>query len=433
MSKIESPLPHQVRAIEKMKECYLRGDKDNYFLLFHGMRCRKTTTVLFFIEEFKSLNGGLIICPKIAVPVWEEWVSAFGLTMDVVSESKLRKDIDAPKGKEWAKMDALLKKRYSSVVVDEAHQFRRNSSRSAAVERILKRAKPEFRVALSGTPYDRDAEELFNIVKLMDGGKLLGQSKKKFLHHICYVVNPEADYNAQKWKIRPKFLRPLVKMLNVDLDNTQTSAPKEEGVYYALTDTQKRWIKCIIDEVALLEIDGENTLANDAVKVSKIAQVMSGFYIRRDDSVHRVGLSNKWGKLCEIVEEYERKRVMIFVRFIEEREIIKRLYPEAVDLTTQTLEDFNNDEVGIMIGHPKSCSVGIDISHADCLVFTSMVDSFIDTKQSLFRMSTLAGQEGKRTFVLKAAHNYAVKREAVMDEKRAAYNELFALQKKEML
>ena len=255
-----------------------------------------------------------------------------------------------------------------------------------------------------------------------------GTNKQMFRKLFCIVDNPHSSY--PKYSYRPDLLMATKKEIR-EFASFYTSLnivrPLITEVFYPLTTTQLQYIKNLTDTLDFPEIDNEHIDLSLAAVNNKIEQIKSGFYITATSVVKTLCSSNKWAYLIRLADELGRKQILIWCRYIYEKKLVCRLFKGAQELDAATLKAFNANELDILVGNPRSAGVGIDISHAQHMIFCTQVHSFIDMEQALLRMSGYNLEVANKTIhVLKSTDALSSKYEHSMTHKRLAHREFFA-------
>lgn len=209
------PYPHQVRALQRAL------DLDKSIALFMEPGTGKTRVAIDFaaIKHVNSnLNKVLVICPKVAMSVWEDQVKEFlpsaiarrtlilddswgtvadrirviqslesfdGLTFVMVNYDVITDVTRTVKGElvtyPGLKED-LRKWKPDMIILDESHYIKKSSSgRSRAVHSLS--ATPRWKMILSGTPITNSPMDLFSQFKFLDSnvfGTRWGEFKRRY-------------------------------------------------------------------------------------------------------------------------------------------------------------------------------------------------------------------------------------------------------------
>ena len=355
------------------------------FILWWGMRSGKTLTALEFVRR-KGYTEVLVVAPPKTLLVWEREIDEIGLkdVVAVVSAGKIVRFEKENKMRGW-----------QCIIFDEVHGYRKYSARFRAALRLSGRGG--YIVGLTGTPFDTDLSELFYTMQLFNY-KRWGAIKAAFERVFCVAVNKWAVMYRQE--LREDTLNEFREFTDM-YQSDEILRPEIVYVGYEIKQRLKRIIGALLSVERIDEINNEHIhLAKPHIN-NKVLQVQGGFYIMHNRSIKTLGYSDKWAVFTDLIRSLEGKKIMVFVRFIHEKRLIKALYPHAEELSMSVLEHFNRGEISLVYGHPRSVGVGIDISAADCTVFTTLSDSFIDHEQAMLRMSSYGAKEKKLVYILR--------------------------------
>ena len=135
--------PYQEEGLRRL----LAADKG--FILFWGMRSGKTLTACKYVKDSKA-HKVVIVGPPRVQDVWHTHINECGIN-DVcifVSSAKI-KDFN----------QQYAQREFDVLIIDELHQYNSYSQRFRALRKLRERSK--FVIGLTGTPFDKDTEELF--------------------------------------------------------------------------------------------------------------------------------------------------------------------------------------------------------------------------------------------------------------------------------
>ena len=198
-----------------------------YYLLVWKMRSGKTYPLLIAAD----LIGGatLVVCPPAVLPVWKEAVVKLGIKVkvDVVSSGSLHK----------VQKESV----YTTLIIDEIHQYRTYSNRFKALQKI--RSKVKHCYGATGTPIDKDLHESFYMVQLLDKGELLGTNKQTFLEATC---TPTVQGDRITWVLTEEHKEPFKRLLSKFVSTyfpEELEEPEVKYYRYPMTPVQERFIK----------------------------------------------------------------------------------------------------------------------------------------------------------------------------------------------
>ena len=297
---------------------------------------------------------------------------------------------------------------YRSIVLDEVQRLRNH--RGAFYHHVATIArKTPYRYAATGTMFDRDLLEVFGYWRILDDGAAFGTSHSAFLQKWGRLENPRSPH--PKWTLHPalkdKFLERMRPLLDIRRQGAEdTRDPAVIVTRYPITSHQRATIAALRSRTALPFFDGDNAEFPFAVILTKIYQACSGFLIDTPTSRTTSFDTPKWDHLRELLtSRYPGRRVVVWVRYIHERERILHALcgsRKALAYTPDALARFRRGECDTLVAHPRSAGAGIDMSCADACVYVSEADSGIDAAQSQARMQFYGDQTRKETVFMLA-------------------------------
>lgn len=110
--------------------------------------------------------------------------------------------------------------------------------------------------------------------------------------------------------------------------------------------------------------DGQTvvTAANAAVAVEKLLQVSSGFLLDEAGKVSQL-VSDKLEALQSIIDETGGEPIVAVYRHKAMRDAIVKAFPQAVDLTPQSIAEWNMGKVPLLLLNPASAGHGLNLQH----------------------------------------------------------------------
>jgi len=160
-------------------------------------------------------------------------------------------------------------------------------------------------------------------------------------------------------------------------------------------------------------MDGEITATNILTKLIRLSQI-SGGHVKDDDGRIQVISKAKLNELKDIMEDViidNRKKLVVFARFIPEIESIKKLSEEMKikyayitgEVKTEdrgkVRDEFqNNEEVKLFIAQIQTAGLGITLTAADTAVFYSLDFNYANYSQAIARTHRI-GQKNTCTYI----------------------------------
>ena len=405
--------------------------KVDHFMLLWQMRTGKTLPSAIAVAV--RCENPLIIAPPKVVPVWYEHlrlVSAENYT--IVSSGILSPREETVDGKlkkvYHPKLTALLSKTFDGIVIDEIHQYRADSSRTKVVKKLTRNVP--FRLGLTGTPFDKDLNEIFYPWMMLDSGDLLGTNKATF--HKAYCMKDDPYKKFSPWVFQPGKKEILLTALKPNIDRhfpDSIKAPNIKLHQFGLTQEQEEYVEDLREGNEIPFFQGDDIEFSAGVIREKVFQVCSGFllhtiyYDERDEKgtkiVKRGITTRKWIKLRRLVRKLEGRGV-IWVRYVEEYNYVLDTLKDyrIKKYSASNLEALKKGKLDIIVAHPRSAGVGVDISCADWAVFVSETPSNIDQSQARMRLSRVDGLDEKDLHYLIPKEEYNEDQHVNIAEKR---------------
>jgi SNF2 family DNA or RNA helicase len=176
-----------------------------------------------------------------------------------------------------------------------------------------------------------------------------------------------------------------------------------------MTAQQKKMYKDMAHKLYAEALEGGITAANEAVKLMKLVQVVTGVVYRDDGGIEEIDCKPRVQLLKEIVEETEEK-VIVFVPLtgvlrMLETELSKHWTVGVVNGETsvakrnQIFADFQNGKnPRILLAHPKTMSHGLTLTEASTIIWYGPVTSNEVYEQACARITRI-GQKYKANII----------------------------------
>lgn len=360
-----------------MAKFLLEGDSR---LLFSEPGTGKTRSVIDSSDILMSglaIRGTLVIAPKrVAVLTWPDEVAKW-------SQHRVA-DMRTEEGAElWGSGDAeyyvinidrlpwfcekfLTGKKplpVNQVVFDECHRIR-NPTGVRAKKFMKHRDKFSRFVGMTGTPTPNSPLELFNQVRMMDGGESLGKVWSKFQRDHAY-----SDFMGFKWTLfegaADRIYQKIAHMTLVQRAADWLDIPpvSVHDIEVRLSeDTKKEYQK--LEEDSLLQLrDGEVTAETAAVLVGKLRQMTSGFVygINEGERVVLPVHGDKIEALVKLHKDLDYDPLLVFIQYNHEREHILKAYPKARMFDEKDIKKWDAGEIPMWIAHPLSAAEGLNL------------------------------------------------------------------------
>lgn len=427
------PHDYQMRAISLML-----GQGAAGLFLDPGLGKTSVTLAAFKILKDKGLaKKMLVVAPLRPMELtWpneiRKWDTFSGLTHTILhgreKEANLHQEVDVylinPEGLKWL-YDRPNKPRFDIICVDESTKFKDSQTKRF---KLLKEHIATFnrRWILTGTPVPNGLMDLFGQIFILDLGRALGRYITHYRNR--YFYNPNV-WDPYTWAARPgafeeitERIAPLVLRLKAE-DYIKMPELVDIDVHVQLPPEAAEQYKSIEDEF-YAQIAGQEIVAeNAAVAGGKCRQICNGaLYYHDKDKMSRewVPVHNaKLDALEDLLEELGGAPVIIMYEFNHDLDRIRDRFgkdlPIFTGLTGSRLvkleADFNEGKIPILLGHPSSMALGLNLQGA-ChhVIWFGMTWNYGDYDQSIRRVRR-QGQKSTQVF------NYRIVAMGTVDER----------------
>jgi SNF2 family DNA or RNA helicase len=340
----------------------------------------KTATTLTIIAE-QCKGRTLIIAPKkVAESVWSEEIVKWEHTKHLrVSKilgnpkervEAVQKDADVYiinlENVVWLTELKIPMTKFDNLVIDESSRFKDSSTkRFKAIKPFLKTFKR--RIILTGTPTPQGYQDLWSQVAILDLGQRLETSLTKFRDKYMMPIERNRHTGViYKWGIIPK----ADEVINDKIKDICFSLKAED--YLTLPEVTKIYHNVQVGEVTrrsydklrkdmVLEIEADTITAVTAAALSnKLLQFTSGSLYLEDGS---------WLKQHDAKLDYledlidENIPTLVFYHYKSSLAGLQAKFPHArlLDSNPQTIEDWRQGKIKMLLAHPQSGGIGINL------------------------------------------------------------------------
>ena len=276
------------------------------------------------------------------------------------------------------------------LILDESHKCK---SMSTLVHKSMRKIKAEATYLFSGTPQDKNRDEVFAQFALMNPD-LMGV--KYLFFERFFVVD---DYNKPIKEKRPDELAEIIEHISYGDDSENLLDLPESNDYIIdchLGDTKQYYDTFSTKKV----LRGKNWLALGDTPPkfrSKKTQLCSGFIIDEEGVSHRTPFNPKEKPFLETIDKCN--KAIIYTCYDEEQAIIEELLKgrkfamvngkmskKDCDKNIQDMKDGNIDYLVMQI---QSGNAALDFPMIDNVIYYSLHDSYIFYEQSKYRIRRL--------------------------------------------
>lgn len=432
---------YQDRAVDFM----LSRTKSGLLL---DMGLGKTVITLTVIKELircGKLKRVLLVAPiRVLYNVWpaeiEKWDELSTITYHNWHESRLPVGqlpnvdivgINPESALPLFRQKKVFQGAFNALLIDESTLFKNPSSlRFKALKDYLHTFK--YRWILTGTPAPNGLEDLWAQIYIIDRGKALGQYISSFRSKFCVPSFDGSGYEVLEIA-QPEIYR-LISPLVLRMD-ARDHIDMPELIFNQIAvalDDKSMAIYREMEKKFIVMLESGETIAspNVAVAGGRCRQIANGgLYDQDGNAIHIHDV--KADAIKEIVEELNGKSVLIFYEFLHDLERIRKALGDIPNLSEaknqkQLVDDFNSGKVRLMVGHPQSIGMGLNLQGA-CynVVWMSVPWNLGDHDQAIARVCR-QGQKSARVVVhyimAKRTRDYYVLR--VLTKKGATQQEL---------
>lgn len=231
----------------------------------------------------------------------------------------------------------------------------------------------KWRVGMTATPVAEKAEDMYAQALLLDDGEALGTRYEVFRNKWF----EQEDYKGHKWRLRHGAAECIAERLAGLVFRADDS-----GYLDALPDLSEEFIDVDLSASALslyAEMSAKSLIEsldvvgpNEAVKAGKLAQIASGGLYRGEER-ELVWTDPDFARLSAVVGYVRRHRgepVIITYQYQFQLEALRTAYPDAPVLgvggrcTDEDIVAFNAGDIPVLLGHPKSFGMGLNLQGA---------------------------------------------------------------------
>lgn len=271
-------------------------------------------------------------------------------------------------------------KRASHIPVDTVVWDELSKAKSHKSKRIKEFDKYRDRFkrhwGLTGTPAPNSHQDLFSQINLLDGGARFGKYITHFLEQYFEPENMFVPAQHRKWKVRAGCAGLIEEkigdmILTLRSEDYLDIPPTEIiDVPVSLPAPAKKVYKKLEKELLVRLKDTKVKAINQAVLTGKLQQVLGGaVYAHSLDTIiateeSKVVTEIHSGKieaLRDLWESENREPMIVATKFIHERERILREIPEAVEFSSDKLDDWNAGKIPMLVCHPLSMGHGLNM------------------------------------------------------------------------
>ncbi len=228
--------------------------------------------------------------------------------------------------------------------------------------KALRAFQDRFKVrwGLTGTPVPNDYGDLFNQIRMLDGGKRLGTVFSAFQRRFF-----TPDYMGYKWnldagskeKIDAKISDLALVMLGDDYLDVPT--PVITDVEVALpAEARKAYVT--LEKELLLELEQSEVVALSAATLATKLIQLAGGIVYDENGDPQVIHTAKLEALRKLREKHKDEPMIVFTAYKHEMARILSCFPEAEKFDEKRIPAWQRKEIPMWICQPQSMAHGID-------------------------------------------------------------------------
>lgn len=402
---------HQELAIEAAR------NESGYGLFFDVGTGKSCTAIQIAREKFKKegrVMRMLILCPPIVIKQWvTEWAKFSKVKPEAVTPlyGPSKKRAAAFKAKAFydgialggifiTNYEALLMKdllplfeqwQPEFIIYDEMHKLKDMKSKRTKVSYLLS-MKAKYRLGLTGTPVLNSPTDLFSQFLILDHGKTFG--KNFFVFRNTYFRDKNANMPRDRYFPNWVIMEGALEHMNRLIKSRSMTAKKSECldlppyIRIPITVEMEPDQKKAYEEMKkdfLTYVEGKECVATMAMtKALRLMQISSGFARTYDGKDRSFGITPKQEALMELLETMcPAHKVIVWAswreNYVQIRDVCNKLGLRFVELHGDASGDrfenvrlFNESpDVSVLIGHPGSGGVGVNLTSSDISIFYS--------------------------------------------------------------
>jgi SNF2 family DNA or RNA helicase len=291
------------------------------------------------------------------------------------------------------------------VVCDEAHRIKnRKTLRSKAIKTLTSLR----RVALSGTPMDKDPSELWSVLNWLYPGEFT--SYWKFKNRYCEqglnyagypVILGPANLEELSAKLRGRFIRHTKEQVAKDMPpkvfipTVLEMDSRQLSLYESIRNAK---------DIEVVTAEGKLIVPNALAKIVRLQQVASAPLSLGDEWASTPSVKVDW--VMEFLEDNPTPRVVVFAKFVKTaKEIADRLGPEATTfIGSDSLPlDYLGGKTRILVATIAKGGEGLDLKDTDAAIFIDQEWSSIRMQQAYDRIHRLGAKAPKMIYMLQCS------------------------------
>jgi SNF2 family DNA or RNA helicase len=353
----------------------------------------KSRCILEHVRAHRAKGRALIFAPKsILQPSWAEDIKKFtpeltyaiAGTKDRHAAFTMATDIvlinhDAAK---WVSQNLHVLKGFYTLCIDESTAFKNyKSQRSEAMEKIANLIPN--RIGMSGTMNPNGLLDVFNQIKLVDGGERLGKSYWAFR---ASTHTPVSRGPFTEWEEKEGIqdaVYGLIQDINIRFELEKCISMPEKIVTEVKFDLSPKHF-ALYEELrkqALLQLnDGDISAINAASLATKLMQAASGSVYDTAGTAIQLA-TDRYELILDLVEQRDQCLVAFnwghqrdkLVELAKKRGLTYDVIDGKVDIDKRNyaVEAFQAGKTKVLFAHPQSASHGLTLTNGTTTIWSS--------------------------------------------------------------
>ena len=364
-----------------------------YAFLTVDMGLGKTVTTLTaireLIEDYCEAERVLVIAPKsVAENTWTgecaKWDHLAHLRVSVVMGDERRriKALTTPAdiyvinrdNVEWL-VTSSIGWPFDTVIIDESSSFKNPQARRF---KALRKVRPHIRrmVLLTGTPSPNGHMDLWAQLWLIDMGKRLGRTLGSYRTKY-FKAGRSNGHVVYDWHLQPGAADQIsekIQDVTVSLkaeDWLEVPDLIETDIRIALSPTESKAYRDF-ERDQILSMDGKDIEAVTAAALAnKLLQFTGGAMYDTEHGWHQTN-DAKLRALEDLIENAGDEPVLVFYQFKHElarlQEKFKALQPVTFSGDPETLQDWNDGKIRLLLCQPASVQYGLNMQNGGHII-----------------------------------------------------------------
>lgn len=303
-----------------------------------------------------------------------------------------------------AKLYLLIGTHYSVIIADEAHRIKnRKAQRTVA----LKQLKAYRKIALTGTPYDRNVADCWSILNWLD--PYFYSSYWAFFNaHVDYREIALRSGQTVKTPIGIKNPASFARMLRRDMiqrtkSEVRSDMPERIDQYIDLEMTRDQAIayrKLRAAEDPIVEIDG-NEISVGII----LTQILRAIQMTTDPTLLGIKASSiKLDWVHDWLEDNPHESIIIFTRFRDTAKLLATTLGERFKLVIGGNCATIGSEDRYLVGTIAAMGEGLDLPHIDHAIFIDVEWDSILMQQAIDRIHRINITNAKHIYYLRCVN-----------------------------